>query len=414
MQEIESDGGYSGGGGDITSISKDSYHQYFELTLRQSLAVVKDLPRVMVYLDIENRLPQDLKPILDTIKERQSRSSKIWSSQVVAVSDSQLEVVHDKPCYSASRGESHAAVDYNMESKICVSSQGLDILSKHQLHRKLTSLIAHELTHMLGFEDEEMANMLQDFVYSNFHMFNARSFTGAIREIDHYINAVNEIYSHAYKEIYKKCLISHRCSYQSDHEAPSHAVEFSKSKYLIAKANELESKITQLAKIYQFSSNQIKRSIENEKYNYDDRDLENYGQFSQPKLHDFINTVSNDDDIEVLRPIFEEWIIDFFKVNYLERLKFLAPVTIIFEHASRCNNPIDLFNELTIDAIRDYFQDDKLTLKNFSKEIFDRGYRDVMNFRPGANDQEWKYYEAKCTENEIPFYIYSKEAYHNN
>lgn len=83
----------------------------------------------------------------------------------------ELEIKEDGPCYDFAGNPKPASVtEFNLLATVCISASEIAKLPKASLRENVTALLAHEVSHLLGYDEPE-AEELQDYmleVYSKF------------------------------------------------------------------------------------------------------------------------------------------------------------------------------------------------------------------------------------------------------
>lgn len=363
---MDSDGGYSGGGGDINAYGADEFKSVFKEAVDYAKRLHLSVPFYFMFLKFDNKLPEQFEEIL-------AKALEVGEGQVGLIKE--VEINFDSLCSSSTKGESHASVDYTLESVVCISSLGLELMSKTELRRKLLALLSHEYVHMLGFKSEELANELQLFIYNNYYMISGNDFTTNFR------GSLQLLYEKVYYFLYRDCVLLGLCSDKLEISA-SRLLDLQQERprreALLSILGKIEAQLYSLEANYRgdhflIDSTLVDEniwSISDDFLYVDFRKLEEFKAFQNYILE------NKSLDEQTLKTLARNLVRRFFKLNFIDRTSQIGLVsrTLYFNY---CVRPFPMHTEATSDLLDTFFDSKDFTYKTIDQYLSEFGIQTI-------------------------------------
>lgn len=360
-------GGYSGGGGNLNTIESSEFKEFFNKTVKRALLNHSTLISYLGFLKLQNQLPKNFEPIL---------KSAINSNGKIIIPN-KIEVKFKELCPSKNRGASHASTtDYNLNSTICISAKGLNVLSKSYLQRKIQSLISHEFVHLLGFKDEALANSFQNFVYSNYPRIISP------KPVETFFSKAKLLFFALYHHIYTDCLIDNRCTYDINKKYNSSNQSFNESKkdQLIRLFDQAHQDTRLLGVDYSNAAWIIEDLIQDSSFSRADFEFDNGYSNDVKILADLYYSLKANDsklDMDAITKQFENFLVAFIEVNFIQRASHISLPAKEFFSASTCWQPTPLVNPLSQNLFDQYFKKNNFDIAQLDSEFKEMGFKTI-------------------------------------
>lgn len=342
----QSEGGYSGGGGDVNAYNSDEFRAVFVEAVEYARNQHRSVPFFLMFLRFDNKLPEEFEDILH-------RAMSVGEGNIGVIQN--IEIKFNDYCQSGTRGSSHGSVDYSLESTVCISSRDLKLMSKLELKRKLLALVAHEYLHMLGIKSENLAYRYQNMIYNNHHIIDG-GFLGTS-----YRATLKALYESTYYFMYRDCVLDSLCSAKLEFSYTRQfdlVREKSKREELIKILDQIEVQIQSLGiayRHYYFSLTEsfIDPSIWPTSAEFNYSDYRGFAELTNLKAY-----LSNNEIIEdnTLQRLSLEFVKRVFQLNFIDRVSQLGLVSqaLFFNY---CFRPAPIEVPETAEILDSYFEE---------------------------------------------------------